>query len=227
MSHVIVYCTVTVQYLLYRSVTVQRLLYCSVTLQHNSQRDSHPRCHTCTPLLPETSNATEHNCIGLRRKLSIFVLTITCHNYESYYRSRSRLDEIDGASITIITITNQNYDDLHFASCVLEKSGVHWIRDRKQSRCKSWCWLWEPKYLNFHHNISFSPRTDNVPCQASVNTLSCQLSNNSRSKHHQCSDALGKQAKRLKHNWQLGISIFGPKKNLAYLLSILFLINSK
>ena len=123
----------------------------------------------------------------------------------------------------MLTITNHNYDDLHFASCVLEKSGVRWIRDRKQSCCKLGCWLWEPKYLNFHHNISFFPRTDNVPCQAFVNTLSCQLSNNSRSKHHQCSDALGKQAKRLKHNWQPGISIFGLKKILPICFSSHFL----
>ena len=84
MSNMLVYWTVAVQYLLYRSVTVQHLLYCSVTLQHNSQRDSHPLCHTCPHLPPETSNAMESNWIGLRRKLSIFVLTITSHNCESY-----------------------------------------------------------------------------------------------------------------------------------------------
>ena len=100
MSHVIVYCTVTVQY----------LLYCSVTVQHNSQRDSHPLlCHTCPHLPPETSNAMESNRIGLRRKLSILC-------------SRSRLHEIDGASVTICSqsqlVTTLNHLNLDWMKLI-------------------------------------------------------------------------------------------------------------
>ena len=71
--------------IVYYTVTVQYLLYCSVTLQHNSQRDSHPLCHTCPPLPAETSNPMESNWIGLRRKLFICMLSLTSHNYESQY----------------------------------------------------------------------------------------------------------------------------------------------
>ena len=130
---------------------------------------------------------------------------------------------MDSVTMFIITM-NMIYILPVFSSVKLIEND----KNKKSYVCWWWCWLWEPICLIFINNKNSKKSwTDNAPCQASVNTLSCQLSNNSPSKHHHCSDALGKQAKRLKHNWQPRISIFGHNLNLAYLLFISFLINSK